>query len=112
MNTKERKCADLIDENMKDREAQIKALWDSADSDDNDDPALSIDSHKVTTVCLSWGGPADYLEITHDGLEIHKVIYRFSDWYDTATRVVLDDSPLYTYAQFILESDGSNYEAN
>jgi hypothetical protein len=112
MTTKELKCADLIDENMKDREAQIKALWDSADSDDNDDPALSIDSHKVTTVCLSWGGPADYLEITHDGLEIHKVIYRFSDWFDTATRVVLDASPLYTYAQFILESDASNYENN
>jgi hypothetical protein len=112
MTTKERKCADLIDENMKDREAQIKALWDSADSDDNDDPALSIDTRKVTIVCLSWGGPADYLEITHKGLDIIQVIYRYSDWYDTATRVVLDDSPLYTYAQFILESDGSNYENN
>jgi hypothetical protein len=112
MTTKERKCADLIDENMKDREAQIKALLNDPDSDGNDDPALSVDSKKVTTVCLSWGGPADYLEITHDGLEIHKVIYRYSDWYDTATREVYDGSPLYTYAQFILESDGSNYENN
>ena len=102
----------MIDDSMKDREEQITALLNNYDSDDNDDPALSIDSHKVTTVCLSYGGPADYLEISHNGLEIIRVIYRYSDWFDTATRVVLDDSPLYTYAQFILESDESNYENN
>jgi hypothetical protein len=112
MNTKELKCADMIDDNMKDREEQITALLNDYDSDENSDPALSIDSHKVTTVCLSYGGPADYLEITHNGLEIIRVTYRYSDWFDTATRVVLDDSPLYTYAQFILESDESNYENN
>jgi hypothetical protein len=112
MTTKELKCADLVDDNMKEREGQIKELLSDPESDYSNDPALSIDSHKITTVCLSWGGPADYLEITHDGLEIHKVIYRYSDWYDTATRVVLDDSPLYTYACYILEGDGSNYEDN
>jgi hypothetical protein len=112
MNTKESKCADMIDDNMKDREEQITALLNDYDSDDNDDPALSIDSHKVTIVCLSYGGPADYLEISHNGLEIIRVIYRYSDWFDTATRVVLDDSPLYTYAQSIIESDGANYEDN
>jgi hypothetical protein len=110
MTTKELKCADLIDDNMKDREEQITALLNDYDSDENNDPALSIDSHKVTTVCLSWGGPADYLEISHNGLEIIRVTYRYSDWFDTATRVVLDDSPLYTYAQSIIESDGANYE--
>jgi hypothetical protein len=112
MTTQERKCADMIDDNMKDREEQITALLNDYDSDDNDDPALSIDSHKVTSVCLSYGGPADYLEISHNGLEIIRVIYRYSDWFDTATRVVLDDSPLYTYAQSIIESDGANYEDN
>lgn len=112
MTTQERKCADLIDDNMKEREAQITALLNNPESDDGDDIALSIDTRKITTVCLSWGGPADYLEITHSGLEIDKVIYRFSDWFDTATRVVLDDSPLYTYARFILEGDEANYEAN
>jgi hypothetical protein len=111
MNTKER-CADLIDDKIKDREAQIKALLNDPDSDENNDPALSVDSKKITIVCLSWGGPADYLEITHIGMEIEKVIYRYSDWFDTATREVYDGSPLYTYAQFILESDGSNYENN
>lgn len=110
MSIKEKKCADRIDDSMKDREAQITALLNDPDSDENNDPALSVDSKKVTTVCLSWGGPADYLEITHQGLEIDKVIYRYSDWFDTATRVVLDDSPLYTYAQSIIECDGANYE--
>ena len=111
MTTKERKCADLIDDSMKEREAQITALLNDPDSDENSDPALSIDVHKVTTVCLSWGGPADYLEISHKGLEILKVIYRYSDWFDTATRVILD-GPLYTYACQILESDEANYETN
>jgi hypothetical protein len=112
MTTQERKCADMIDDNMKEREAQITALFNDPDSDENSDLALSIDTRKITTVCLSWGGPADYLEITHIGLEIERVLYRYSDWFDTASRVVLDDSPLYTYAQSIIESDGANYEAN
>ncbi len=112
MDTKKRKCADLIDDNMKGREAQITALLNDPDSDENSDPALSIDTHKVTTICLSYGGPADYLEVTHNGLEIERVIYRYSDWFDTATRKVADDSPLYTYAQSIIESDGANYENN
>jgi hypothetical protein len=112
MTTKEKKCADRIDDSMKDREAQITALLNDPDSDENNDPALSIDTRKVTIVCLSWGGPADYLEITHKGLDIIQVIYRFSDWFDSATREVYDGSSLYTYAQFILESDASNYENN
>lgn len=105
-------CKDLIDERMEERESEITALLNNPESDYSDDPALSIDTRKITTVCLSYGGPADYLEITHSGLEIDSVIYRYSDWFDTATRVVLEDSPLYTYAQSIIESDGANYENN
>lgn len=105
-------CKDLINERMEERESQITALLNNPESDYSDDPALSIDTRKITTVCLSYGGPADYLEITHSGLEIDRVIYRYSDWFDTATRVVLEDSPLYTYAQSIIESDGANYENN
>lgn len=111
MTTQERKCADRIEENMKAREVQITALLNDSESDDNNDPALSIDTRKITIVCLSWGGPADYLEITHKGLDIIQVIYRFSDWFDSATREVYEGSPLYTYAQFILEGEVSNYEA-
>jgi len=110
MTTKELKCADLIDDKMKDRELQIKAILDNPDSDELYDPALSVETKKVTTICLSWGGPSDYLKVTHIGLEIHRVVYEYHDWYDGATREVLEDSPLYQYASYILESDGENYE--
>ena len=108
MTTKEKKCADLIDDVMKSREDDMREMMANPNHDDYfDDPALSIRLSKVTTVCLSWGGPADYLEITWQGnaaeYEIEKVLYRYSDWYDTATRVVLEDSPLYEYARNIIE---------
>jgi hypothetical protein len=110
MTTQEKKCADLIDDNMQNREKQIKELLDNPDSDDLYDLALSVDTKKITTICLSWGGPADYLEVTHLGADIEKVLYRYSDWYDTATRYVLEDSYLYEYARVFIEGDAANYE--
>lgn len=110
MTTTEKKCADLIDDVMKSREEDIRALLNDPDNDDLYDPALSVDTKKITTICLSWGGPADYLEVTHVGADIEKVLYRYSDWYDTATRCVLEDSALYEYARNIIESDSANYE--
>lgn len=110
MTTKELKCADLIDDNMKEREIQLRELLSDPDNDELYDPALSIDTRKVTTICLSYGGPADYLEVTHVGTDIEKVLYRYSDWFDTATRVVLEDSALYEYATFIIEERDANDE--
>ena len=109
MTTRENTCAVRVLDEMKAREDQIQALLDDPESDGHDDPALSIDTCKITTVCLSWGGPADYLEIRHQGLDIERVTYRFSDWFDTATAEVLSDSPLYIYAQAIIEGDGANW---
>ena len=64
------------------------------------DYALGIDTIKQTTITLSWGGPASYLEILHRGTEITQLTYRFSDWFDTATQEITDtDSALYRYAQ-------------
>lgn len=88
---------------MQDRENQIAELMANPDLDENSDPALSVDTWKITTICFSWGGPSDYLEIQHDSGEIIKVTYRFSDWFDTATREVQEDSPLYDYAKNALE---------
>jgi hypothetical protein len=100
-------CADRIGAELADREAQVLALLTDPDSDDNSDFALSIETDKITTVCLSYGGPADYLEIQWFGndyrWEIKKVTYRFSDWFDTATREVLEGSPLWQYAEHIIE---------
>jgi hypothetical protein len=110
MAIKELKCADLIDDTMKERELQLRKLLDNPDNDELDDPALSIDTRKLTTICLSWGGPADYLEVRHNGADIERVTYRYSDWYDTATREVLEDTALYEYARNIIECDSANYE--
>lgn len=64
------------------------------------DYALGIDTNQLTTITLSWGGPASYLEILHRGTEITQLTYRFSDWFDTATQEITDtDSALYRYAQ-------------
>ena len=104
MTTKQETCRERIEQEMKEREEQIRALVSNPDSDWlQDDPALSIDRREVFTICLSWGGPADYLEVTTNDGEIEKIIYRFSDWFDTATLEVEEDSPLYQYARFQVE---------
>jgi len=72
--------------------------------------ALGIDTIKQTTITLSWGGPASYLEILHRGTEITQVIYRFSDWFDTATQEITDtDSSLYRYAQEMINIQEGAY---
>lgn len=102
--TKQKTCAERIKEQMKGREDEIRALVSNPDSDwIQDDPALSIDRREVFTICLSWGGPADYIEVTTNEGEIEKMIYRFSDWFDTATREIDNDSPLWDYARYQVE---------
>lgn len=96
-------CESLIAAQLKSREDDIRAIAADPNGDDNYDPALSVDTVQLTTVCLSYGGPADYLEIKHEGPSIESVTYRYSDWFDTATRDVPEDSPLYEYARYIVE---------
>lgn len=109
MTTQEQKCADRIGEMMRAREQEIKSISENPNSDDNDDFALSVETDKMTTVCLSYGGPADYLEILWHGSdyawEIKRVTYRYSDWFDTATMDVEEGSALWQYAQFIIEGE-------
>lgn len=72
--------------------------------------ALGIDTIKQTTITLSWGGPASYLEILHRGTEITQLTYRFSDWFDTATQEITDtDSALYRYAQEMINIQEGAY---
>ena len=97
-------CAQLVHRNLLIREDQINELMINTNSDDYfDDPALSIDTVKLTKVCLSYGGPADYLEIEHANGEIIRIRYRYSDWFDNAVTYLQDDSPLWQYAQGIVE---------
>lgn len=98
-------CAQLVHRNLLDREEQIKALLTDSNADEyGDDPALSIDTVQFTKVCLSYGGPADYLEIYHSEGSIDRLLYRYSDWFDTATTNLESDSPLWDYAQNIVDS--------
>lgn len=104
MTTKQETCAQRIDEQLKSREEDIRKLVSDPDSDwGQDDPALSIQKREVIEICLSWGGPADYVEIHLIEGEVDKVLYRFSDWFDTATVEIDKTSPLYEYAMFQLE---------
>ena len=110
MDTRET-CREKIGEVMQDRESDIKALL----ADESDDVnlyefILSVDTKRITSICLSYGGPADYLEVVHIGSEIESVTYRYSDWFDTATRSVPEGSPLYEYAAIVIEERAANDE--
>lgn len=54
--------------------------------------ALSVDVKHVYTICMSYGGPADYWEVTtnSDG-DVERIEYKFQDWFDGATRELHDD---------------------
>jgi len=106
-------CADRIASELADREEQIRQMLEQAedseyygDEESIYELALSVDTARVTTICLSYGGPADYLEITHDTDRISKMVYRFSDWFDTATESVDRDSYLWQYGVMMLEGMG------
>ena len=96
-------------DNFLSREEQFKELLSNPDADEYfDNPALSIDTVKFTKVCFSYGGPADYLEIFHKDGNVERVVYRYSDWFDTATLEVEETSPLWTYAETIVEVESYN----
>ena len=116
--TKEKTCADRIAEQLASEErnlsdiyavldGEIKPTEDQSETQTIDEAysdlynyALGINTIKETTITLSWGGPASYLEVLHDGAEITRLTYRFSDWFDTATEEITDkESNLYRYAQ-------------
>jgi hypothetical protein len=102
--TKQPTCSDRIKSELASFNEDITALMDNDDSDDLDDPALSVDTFKLVSVCLSYGGPSSYLEIkATEENEIVSVNYRFSDWFDTATTPVFDFEPAYAYARYVME---------
>ena len=112
--TKEATCAQRIADQLASEEQNLKEIYavldstnDGAELDEAQESlynyALGINTIKETTITLSWGGPASYLEILHNGAEITRLTYRFSDWFDTATEIITDqESNLYRYAQEII----------
>ena len=103
-NQEAKSCKCRIADSLKSLNEELTVMMDNPNHDDYfDDPALSIDSYTLTSVCLSYGGPSSYLEIKHKDGEIHTVTYRFSDWYDTATLSVAEGEPAYEYARSVVE---------
>jgi len=105
--TKERTCAERIQENLNYLREELKTLYEREDEgafEELCEMAYGVETHYETVVTLSGGGPADYLEITHDGRDVFTVTYRFSDWFDTATvSVDRSDENIWAYAQHIIE---------
>lgn len=107
-------CADRIGQELADREAQIKAMTEQAEDSEyyGDEEAiyelaLSVTVDKVAEICLSYGGTADYIQVTYNDGGIKKMIYQFSDWFDTATREIERGSYMWNYAAMIVESLGN-----
>ena len=100
--TRQATCADLIVANKVSREHDIRNLFSAENYQELSELPLSIDTTQLTTVTLSWGGPADYLEIEHDTDGIVKVVYIYQDWFDEA-RTNITEGPLWQYAQFVIE---------
>ena len=111
---KEATCSERIAAAMASEEENVKAIYEVLDSSNDGQEldeaqeelygyALGINTHQETVITLSWGGPASYLEVTHEGSEIIAVTYRFSDWFDTATQQLEEGSALYRYAQEVID---------
>lgn len=126
--TKEKTCAERISAQLASEEENLKAIFSVLDGNYNGESeasesqqideayeelynyALGMNTIKETTITLSWGGPASYLHILHNGAEITELKYRFSDWFDTATQVITDEeSPLYRYAQEMINIQEGAY---
>jgi hypothetical protein len=118
--TKEKTCAERISDALANTEASLRDIFTLIDDGRNEETeqgyeslneyALGIDTRQETIITLSWGGPADYLEVTHRGAEIYSITYRFSDWFDTATVEVTDEeSAIWRYAQDVINLQEGNY---
>lgn len=104
METEEQKsCEQRISEHMDSREKMFKEIFDRIDNGDDaaieelDTSILSLDTKMVVRIQISWGGPADYVEVElskdeHDRYtEISGVTYHFADWFDHAERPVQEE---------------------
>jgi hypothetical protein len=90
--TKQGTCAERIGGEMDKLEKMI--ISDEIDPND----ILGIDRTETIRICLSWGGPSDYVELDRRDGDVIAVRYRFSDWFDTAVLDVDESNPIYQWA--------------
>lgn len=108
METKEARCEDRIDSQLKElEEGVVHALehyYDGDESGEWNNYPLAVSTCKLTKIELSWGGPADFLEVKHEGSEIYAVTYHLQDWFDGARRKVQEGSKVWEYCQTVIEA--------
>lgn len=86
-------CEVLIDEKLFERELDAKEALAT-----HENIALGVATETVYTITLSWGGPADYIEVRCVDNEIINMSYIYQDWFDGARRDIEEDSHLWKYA--------------
>lgn len=118
MSDRELTCVQRIRQELADREATYADIWRALDNPNatNDDLdaadaeliPLGLEVRPVVSVQLSWGGPADWLEIeleNDNGHDIRRVTYHFADWFDHAEREVSEQGApaLWRAAEYFAE---------
>ena len=116
-------CQQRIGAHMESREEDIAALYVLVDNETDDTYAeglegleslpLSIESHLVVKILLSWGGPSDFIEVIVNELtpnarhmsqyEILSATYHFQDWFDGASMPISEDSAMWRYVTDTVE---------
>lgn len=101
-------------QSLESREAYVEKMFDAMDSnepfEDYEDASdafyelpIGIDIKKIVKIHLSTGGPGDWLEVEvseiRDMIEIDRVDYHFTDWFQHDQMKVYPNSPLYRYAE-------------
>jgi hypothetical protein len=112
---KAKSCEARIGQELTDREKDLRDLFTIADDYEGDEDlrdqaneeiyefAYGYETYKVTRLTWSGGGPADWIEVHHDGDGIKRIEYVFQDWYDGARIDVPSSSPVWRYASLMLD---------
>ena len=104
-------CNDRIERELSGREEEFRRLFARTRSEDSivreevceelDTLPIGSSWQNVVKIELSWGGPADWLEVwvDQDGSVSH-VVYHFADWFDHAERKIAYGTPLWRAADY------------
>jgi hypothetical protein len=116
--TEDKNCEQIIDSQMRNRNAYLEELNDIIGDNESDpekveeairemcDFPAHIESFKVIKITLSGGGPADWIEVKtdNDGY-VRKMTYHYVHWFDGAERKIPENSYLWDFAMQIVETE-------
>jgi len=119
MTIKEQTCEERIDSQLSNLEESVTDILKGyygereGEGEDQDNESgyeawnnfpLAVTTRQETKIELSWGGPSDFLTVSHNGSEVITVTYHFQDWFDGATREVSKGSKVWEYARTVIEA--------